>query len=217
MYMKYTNVALKEAELPSPSTAPSAVGTPHSAVLSLETRRRLVLESRARAFKVARRMLLSMGVVLSPTEAQSVADTALLEAASRYREVQGAQFFTYSFYFIKAEVRKVVKLERQSRRELEGNDSRAVGQDGGEGESPLNRVASEDALPDKVIELNHVRLLGFNAPGLLSDLERSLMRGVYVMDKSTEDVGLELGYSRGHAYALRKSAERKLRDYLREN
>jgi RNA polymerase sigma factor (sigma-70 family) len=217
MYMKYTNVALKEADLPSLSTASSAVGVPQSAQIPLESRKRLVLESRDRAFKVARRMLLSMGVVLSPTEAQSVADTALLEAASRYREVEGAQFFTYSFYFIKAEVRKVVKLERQSRRELEGNDNRNGASDGEEAESPLNRIASEEPLPDKVIELNNVRLLGFHAPGLLSDLERSLMRGVYVMDKSTEDIGAELGYSRGHAYALRKSAEKKLRDYLKEN
>lgn len=217
MYMKYTNVALKEAHTPSTSTSSSVVsGGDRGAHPSLESRKKLVLESRERAFKVARRMLISMGLVLSPTEMQSVADTALLEAASRYRQVEGAQFFTYSFYFIKAEVRKALKLERQSRRELEGSDNRSSCYDGEESASPFDQVASEDALPDKVVELNRVRMLGFNAPGLLSDLERALMRGVYVLDKPTEDIGAELGYSRGHAYAIRKSAERKLKNYLKE-
>jgi len=209
--MKYTNVASQEIE---------TTKSPNLAVvndLATTCREELVLSNRERAFKTIRRMLASMGVVMMACEMQSLADYALWESAIRYREVDGAQFFTYCFFFLKAEVRRTLQLENDSRRELEGNETVTLGADDGESLSPLESLACDKPSADKVVELNQVRRVVFETPGVLSDVEQSLMRGIYVDDKSVDEVADEMEYSRGHAYAIRKSAEGKIRNYLHEH
>jgi hypothetical protein len=117
----------------------------------------------------------------------------------------------------KGEIRRALHLESAARRELEGTDTTQSGAwDEREGFSNLEKLQCEAPLPDKVVELNRVRSVAFERSPLLSEVEQKIICGVYVYDMSVDDVADYLGYSRGHAYAIRKTAERKVRSFFRE-
>jgi RNA polymerase sigma factor (sigma-70 family) len=199
------------------STAALTPSTPYLTLVNGKSpaeREALVMEARPRAYRAARRMLLGVSRYMSPAEIQSIADFALWEAALRYDDSRGARFFTYSFFFIKGEIRRALKLESDARRELDGNDASAGFADEYESASPLERLQCEAPQPDQVVELNRVRAVAFEAPAILTAMEQQILRGVYVCDKSVDEIAVHLGYSRGHAYAMRKTAERKVRNYL---
>ena len=183
--------------------------------ISSQSRQELILENRQLAFRMVKSMLRRISVDLWPEEVQSIADMALCEAALRYQSVPGATFNTYSFYFLKAEIRKSLRLQMSARIESACNGvEESEGDDNFESTIESQVSAGTDSCPEHRAAMGEVRKFGFTKFGNLNKVERAIFVGTFVHEKTMSDMAKELGYSRGHLFAVRKSAEEKLRKVM---
>ncbi len=174
-----------------------------------------ILENRNAAHRMANRIVHSMGAFLSEDELTSAADYALCEAASRYRPVPQATFTTYLFYFLKGEVVKA--LNNTALATIVFNENSTFNcESEEEGNEEIESVPSdtEATCPEKLTYRTQLKLVCSNALRSLSSVEQKVIVDSHVREDSMDVIASRLGYSRGHLFAIRKIAERKMRHHF---
>lgn len=182
-------------------------------------REEFILEHRALALGLARRILRRWGAFLPADEIVSGADFALCEAAAKYVPQEGASFATYLFYFVKGQM---FRLLASARGDI-GEESRKPQEEG----DTLKRVALEApeladdefgadgshgaASPDEATYRGELRKLCAQALASLAPVESEVIVASRVGEEDMVGLAKRLGYSRGYLFAMRKAAERRLR------
>jgi RNA polymerase sigma factor (sigma-70 family) len=194
--------------------------------LSVEERNALIMKHREQAQRMACALLRRWGAHLTPDELTSAVDLALCEAALRYAPRPGAAFATYLFYFLKGEViRSLTAASGQSVEE--SHDARVNDDESGYHPSVEEELPSEDEAaqmsslqvkcPERETYLGELRAVCKDALAQLSTLERKIIVESHVEERDMVSMAKRLGYSRGHLFAIRKSAERKVRRHFEES
>jgi RNA polymerase sigma factor (sigma-70 family) len=181
---------------------------------SILERQELIEGNRDLAQRMSRAILRTFNARLDPEELISATDIALCEAASRYRPMKNATFSTYLYYFLKGAL--VRSIKQQTREVIESccteeelclHDETSTQQ---EQESISPRAQSPEAQTYK----EELRLLCQRGLAELTQVERSVLLESHVMELGMQEVADNLGYSRGHLFSIRKTAENKFRSYL---
>lgn len=185
--------------------------------LSAAEREHIILENREKAFRMARRVCHSAITTLSQDEIRSISDHALCEAALRYSPMPGATFLTYVFYFIKGEVRKALFINGHLGSEVEsihGEEREGLLEDD-RMEADYGLIAEEVKFSPEILTYQaQMRKSCKVALQKLSVIEQKVVLGALIGEQKMAHLAKELGYSRGHLFAIKKLAEEKMRLYL---
>lgn len=180
----------------------------------------LVLNHRETAFRLMRSMMRRWGFRLDRSEAQSIADMALCEAAKRFKPGHNATFVTYLFHFLRGAL--IAELKRQRRASLTMTLESSLSHVGDEGErrdiSPLESLpeaqntpeANRHESPEVSTYRDELKEYCEKALQLLTPLEREVVIGIHMNETKVAHFAREIGYSRGHVSELRRQAFKKL-------
>jgi RNA polymerase sigma factor (sigma-70 family) len=190
---------------------------------TVEQRNVFIMEHRALALGLARRILRRWGAFLPADEVLSGADLALCEAASKYVPQSGAEFSTYLYYFVKGQMFRLLANARgdigeESRKPQDDGDTlrrvsletEMMGDDDTVGEG-----ASSTLAPDESTFRAELRKICADALRELSAVERKVIVASRVEDEDMVGLAKSLGYSRGYLFAMRKAAEKRLKLHLK--
>ena len=179
-----------------------------------------ILKARERAHKLGFTLLRRWGCTMPREDVLSIVDLALCEAASRYQECPQAEFMSYAFYFIKGElIRTIAQRKKISVEILES----ALLREDDEQSSPFeNKLHAESSAiscdtPEKLSYRAQLRLACNQALSSISEAERAVLWASAVEERKMNHVAKKLGYSRGHLFAIRKSAVDNARKHLELN
>ena len=184
--------------------------------LDAAERERLVLEMREKAYHLARGLVRRWGVRVAAEDVRSASDLALCEAASRYLPRPDADFLTYLFYFIKGILARSLAGGKPSRRRGKAAHVRPQPHSIEHLSEWRDEIADETKrhCPECQAHLAEVRAQCRAALASLSPLESEVVVAVDLEDTKVAPLARRLGYSRGHLFSVRKSAQEKLRKRL---
>ena len=201
MFMKHTNsasISRDSVNGPLTTTNEDSKVTYHD----------IILANREVALKMAFGMVRRMGIEMSRDEITSLSDMAICEAALRYRPMPDASFSTYSYYFLKAEIRKELKmhlhatLENNAHPEFQSEDSSSE-----ESYVETRVSAKQEMCPERRLQAKEV----VRSLTVLNPVEQTILLSSVYQKKPISEMAQELGYSRGHLFAIKKLVERKVR------
>jgi RNA polymerase sigma factor (sigma-70 family) len=181
----------------------------------------LILENRDYGHRMARKILLSFGAHLHDDDLLSAADLALCEAASRYRPVPKASFTTYLYYFIKGEIirslkensritgRQAVVIQHKSDMESEYLEDKASLED-------VQEMHNQNDCPEYATYQSQLRHICHAVLSKLSMTEKTVIIESHIKEENMDMLSKRMGYSRCHLFAIRKTAEEKMRIHFDE-
>ena len=183
----------------------------------------LVLQHREIAWRLALRMVTRWGSRIEHEELRSLTDTALCEAASRYRYDAGAAFMTFFFYHLKGCLVKTIAA-RSKRNLLLVDDVETLlhktGRTVGEEATYRKEIAvaadycDEVSLEDAVVIRDLVNKCVL-ASSKLRGLDREIIQRVYINGEDLNSLPDSMGFSRGHIFRVRSRAIAKLKKMLK--
>lgn len=179
----------------------------------------LVISERARARKLAHHILNHWNATLDRDEFESVVDLALCEAARNFKPQHDVKFSTYLFYFLKGALIRSIAFSKKDRcipLDKEEHEQRSLlpAHELEEAAARQGYSFSSDGLTEKNVYLDELRQYCEKALRGLSELERTVVFRVHVLDFKLARVARDLGYSRGHISELRTKAFRKVREEM---
>lgn len=189
----------------------------------------LVLKYRTKARKLGRSILRGWHARLDLEEVDSIVDLSLCEAVRRFNPFKGASFMTFLFYHLKGNlIRAVANAAASHTIPLFAQDAEAV--ERGEREHfcghqlrglSSNEVAdaltSEDVpLPDEVVWRKQLTSKSSSACEKLDELEREIIKRLFVQEQQIMEIAATLGYSRCHISRVKKKALETLHQELKE-
>jgi RNA polymerase sigma factor (sigma-70 family) len=187
----------------------------------------LVIKYRLKARKLGRSILRRWHARLDIDEVDSIVDLSLCEAVKRFDPLKGASFMTFLFYHLKGNLVRAVAYAASStaipNAIAELSDSAF---DAGEGKKysngTLNALELAEAVssqgipqPDEALWRKELTTRSSSACEKLDDLEREIVKRIFVHEQQIIDIAAALGYSRCHISRVKKKALSILHDELR--
>ena len=188
----------------------------------------LIMKYRVKARKLGRSILRRWHSRMDLEEVDSIVDLSLCEAVKRFDPEKGASFMTFLFYHLKGNlVRAVTAAAAASSIPLaiaditemnafDGEDRARAKNMGFNAIEMAEAVTSQETMsPDEALwrkELNGKSALACEK---LDDLEREIVRRIFVQEQQIIDIAAALGYSRCHISRVKKKALDTLHDELR--
>jgi RNA polymerase sigma factor (sigma-70 family) len=160
-------------------------------------------------------------------EVDSLVDLSLCEAVKRFDPLKGASFMTFLFYHLKGNlVRAVASAAAASSLPVRLAEFGEAFSDEFDAESPIahgmnaveiaEAVTSQDSpLPDEALWKKQLNDCSSLACGKLDELEREIIKRIFVHEQQIIDIAAALGYSRCHISRVKKKALDTLHDELR--
>lgn len=188
----------------------------------------LILKYRLKARKLGRSILRRWHARMDLDEVDSLVDLSLCEAVKRFNPTKGASFMTFLFYHLKGNlVRSVAAAAASTSLPSgileEGATSRSEADLIGEmSVRSLNSadiaeaISSQDApQPDEALWRKELNSQSSLACEKLDDLEREIIKRIFIQEQQIMDIAASLGYSRCHISRVKKKALETLYDELR--
>ncbi len=179
----------------------------------------LILDNREKAHRMAYGILRGFGSTIDQDEIVSAADLALCEAASRYEPRPNACFTTYLYYFIKGEIVRSMQESARSAANAEAQKHALSAHESEHAQEVIDLEAShvdenKSSCPERIAYQDELRKMCRAAVAMLSDVERAVVLESHIEENPMLGIAKKLGYSRGHLFAIRKNAERKLKRHF---
>ncbi len=185
------------------------------------------MKYRIKGRKLGRSMLRRWNSRLDIDEVDSIVDLSLCEAVKRFDPTKGAGFMTFLFYHLKGNlIRAVTAATNNSAMSLafaellDGNgiDCEAAirANYGGITALEIAEAVSGQEVPQPDEALWKKELNGRSAEACekLDDLEREIVKRIFVQEQQIIDIAAALGYSRCHVSRVKKKALDTLHDEL---
>jgi RNA polymerase sigma factor (sigma-70 family) len=188
----------------------------------------LIMKYRVKGRKLGRSMLRRWHARMDLEEVDSIVDLSLCEAVKRFDPEKGASFMTFLFYHLKGNmVRAIISaaasnsiplaiaemLEASGLDEDGVTSNRSVGINASE---LAEAVTSQEALqPDEALWRKEMSDMSALACSKLDDLEREIVKRIFIQEQQIIDIAAALGYSRCHISRVKKKALDTLHDELR--
>jgi RNA polymerase sigma factor (sigma-70 family) len=187
----------------------------------------LIIKYRLKARKLGRSILRRWHSRLEIDEVDSIVDLSLCEAVKRFDPLKGASFMTFLFYHLKGNLCKAVAAAAAST-----SIPNAIAElsesafDNGErrpySNGTLNAIELAEAIssegipqPDEALWRKELSSQSSNACEKLDDLEREIVKRIFVHEQQIIDIAAALGYSRCHISRVKKKALNTLHEELR--
>jgi RNA polymerase sigma factor (sigma-70 family) len=220
-----TASAKKQVELRDLSLAES---DKLSRELPLYQQEALIMKYRVKARKLGRSILRRWHARMDLEEVDSIVDLSLCEAVKRFDPQRGASFMTFLFYHLKGNlVRAVIAAASTSAIPLAIADMVDTNpydtEDGARGKGAgLNAMELAEAIssqevpqPDEALWRKEMSDMSALACSKLDDLEREIVKRIFIQEQQIIDIAAQLGYSRCHISRVKKKALDTLQDELR--
>jgi RNA polymerase sigma factor (sigma-70 family) len=166
---------------------------------------KLILSSRESARRMTIRMLAHYRFRLDHQELQSLVDLSLCEAAKKFRPGLGATFVTFSFYYIKGNLLRIIDSAVRSSN---------VGVLTEDGNIPDDREPFFEENPGIALEKKESSACLREALGVLTTLQRRIIESIFFEDQSATTVARNMRLSRGHVSRLKSAALKTISMYL---
>lgn len=186
----------------------------------------LILKYRAKARKLGRSILRRWHSRMDLDEVDSIVDLSLCEAVKRFDPFKGASFMTFLFYHLKGNLVRAVASAAASTAipnaiaELT-ESAFADGERINYSNVALNAIELAEAvssqgvpLPDEALWRRELTAKSSSACEKLDDLEREIVKRIFVHEQQIIDIAAALGYSRCHISRVKKKALSTLHDEL---
>jgi RNA polymerase sigma factor (sigma-70 family) len=186
----------------------------------------LIMKYRAKARKLGRSMLRRWHARMDLDEVDSIVDLSLCEAVKRFDPYKGASFMTFLFYHLKGNlVRSVTQAAAATAIPLAfaelANSAFSDEEHGPQVTLPINAIELAEALssqdiplPDEAVWKKELHSKSLDACDKLDDLEREIVKRIFVHEQQIIDIAAALGYSRCHISRVKKKALDTLHDEL---
>jgi RNA polymerase sigma factor (sigma-70 family) len=187
----------------------------------------LIVKYRIKGRKLGRSMLRRWNSRLDIDEVDSIVDLSLCEAVKRFDPTKGAGFMTFLFYHLKGNlIRAVTTAAANSSMSLafaellEGNvvdceDAIRANYGGITALEIAEAVSSQEVpQPDEALWKKELNGRSAEACEKLDDLEREIVKRIFVQEQQIIDIAAALGYSRCHVSRVKKKALDTLHDEL---
>ena len=155
---------------------------------------------------------LAMGFRLPENQSRELIQegtVGLLEAAERYDYHKGVAFSLFAVHRIRG--RMLDYLEREYGKRTLSLDSETVT---GSGISWAECLVSGEVSPVESVEREFLSTKVLEAMDRLPANEQKVLSGIYLDDKSANDLAADIHVSTGHVYRLQKKAVRRVRGML---
>ncbi len=188
----------------------------------------LVMKYRAKARKLGRSMLRRWHSRMELDEIDSIVDLSLCEAVKRFDPYKGATFMTFLFYHLKGNlVRAVAQAAAATAIPLAfselANAAFADEDSAVQVTLPINAIELAEALssqdipqPDEAFWKKELHSKSIGACEKLDELEREIVKRIFVHEQQIIDIAAALGYSRCHISRVKKKALDTLHGELSE-
>ncbi|MFN4896462.1 MAG: sigma-70 family RNA polymerase sigma factor [Pseudomonadota bacterium] len=187
----------------------------------------LIIKYRAKARKLGRSILRRWHSRMDLEEVDSLVDLSLCEAVRRFDASKGASFMTFLFYHLKGNLVRAVASAAASAA-IPNAIAELTESAFTDGERPqysnvaLNAVELAEAVssqgipqPDEALWRKELTTKSSSACDKLDDLEREIVKRIFVHEQQIIDIAAALGYSRCHISRVKKKALSTLHDELR--
>lgn len=188
----------------------------------------LILKYRLKARKLGRSILRRWHARMDLDEVDSLVDLSLCEAVKRFNPNKGASFMTFLFYHLKGNLVRSVAAAAASTSLPSGVlDEGAMSRSEVEliGEMSVRSlntadiaeaISSQDApQPDEALWRKELNSQSSLACEKLDELEREIIKRIFIQEQQIMDIAASLGYSRCHISRVKKKALETLYDELR--
>jgi RNA polymerase sigma factor (sigma-70 family) len=187
----------------------------------------LIVKYRLKARKLGRSILRRWHSRMDLDEVDSIVDLSLCEAVKRFNPLKGASFMTFLFYHLKGNlVRSVASAAATSSLPVRLAEFGEAFSDAFDAETPIahgmnaveiaEAVTSQDSpLPDEALWKKQLNDCSSLACAKLDELEREIIKRIFVHEQQIIDIAAALGYSRCHISRVKKKALDTLHDELR--
>lgn len=199
-----------------------------SGELPLHQQEALIIKYRIKARKLGRSILRRWHARMDLEEVDSIVDLSLCETVKRFDPQRGASFMTFLFYHLKGNlVRAVIAAASTSAIPLAFADMAETnpydGDEAGRGRGMgLNAIELAEAIssqevlqPDEALWRKEMSDMSALACSKLDDLEREIVKRIFIQEQQIIDIAAQLGYSRCHISRVKKKALDTLQDELR--
>jgi len=188
----------------------------------------LIMKYRAKARKLGRSMLRRWHSRMELDEIDSIVDLSLCEAVKRFDPYKGATFMTFLFYHLKGNlVRAVAQAAAATAIPLAfselANAAFADEDSAVQVTLPINAIELAEALssqdipqPDEAFWKKELHSKSIGACEKLDELEREIVKRIFVHEQQIIDIAAALGYSRCHISRVKKKALDTLHGELSE-
>ncbi len=188
----------------------------------------LIMKYRAKARKLGRSMLRRWHSRMELDEIDSIVDLSLCEAVKRFDPYKGATFMTFLFYHLKGNlVRAVAQAAAATAIPLAfselANAAFADDDSAVQVTLPINAIELAEALssqdipqPDEAFWKKELHSKSIGACEKLDELEREIVKRIFVHEQQIIDIAAALGYSRCHISRVKKKALDTLHGELSE-
>lgn len=189
------------------------------------TSEELILAYRVKARKLARSILRRWHSRIDQQEVESIVDLSLCEAVKRFDTTRGASFMTFFYYHLRGNlIRAISSAANQFTVPIADQDS-----SGNEDSNWMNRgiiggvnaADVADALngggpssPDEQLLKQELIDLSLKACDNLEELERQVIRSLYLGEEQVAEVAKKYGYSRCHISRVKRRGLENLFDKL---
>jgi RNA polymerase sigma factor for flagellar operon FliA len=187
----------------------------------------LVMKYRIKARKLGRSILRRWNARLDLDEVDSIVDLSLCEAVTRFDPRRGAGFMTFLFYHLKGNLVRAVTVAAANSSTMlafaeliegHGFECEEAIRSNNSGISALEiaeAVSSQEApAPDEALWRKELQGRSAEACEKLDDLEREIVKRIFVHEQQIIDIAASLGYSRCHVSRVKKKALDTLHDEL---
>lgn len=188
----------------------------------------LIMKYRPKARKLGRSMLRRWHSRMELDEIDSIVDLSLCEAVKRFDPYKGASFMTFLFYHLKGNlVRSVAQAAAATAIPLAfselANSAFSDEDPVTQVTLPINAIELAEALssqdipqPDEAFWKKELHFKSLGACEKLDELEKEIVKRIFVHEQQIIDIAAALGYSRCHISRVKKKALDTLHGELSE-
>jgi RNA polymerase sigma factor (sigma-70 family) len=187
----------------------------------------LIIKYRTKAQKLGRSILRRWHSRMDIEEVDSIVDLSLCEAVKRFNPQKGASFMTFLFYHLKGNLVRAVSSAASAT--AIPNAIAELSESGFLDGEPrhystgvINAIELAEAVssqglpqPDEALWRKELTTKSSTACEKLDDLEREIVKRIFVHEQQIIDIAAALGYSRCHISRVKKKALSTLQDELR--
>ena len=180
----------------------------------------MILEHRQKGAYMAKSILKRWRVHIPAEELGSIVDYTICEAAARFDAKHGASFVTFLHYYLKGNLARTIASRVQDSNQLKSFDQSAGYFVEKTNQSSAHPLVSDGSsgLHSNIPEVNILRKEQiercYQALSCLNNIEREVMRGVFVEGRSILEMSKELGFSRCHLSRKKTKILKRLRSLM---
>lgn len=181
-------------------------------------REELIITHRPNAIKMAQSILKKWEVALHKDDIQSAADTALCEAAARYKPNHGAQFTTYLFYFVKGALYHEISFQKRGHSVQFASDVDHINHVDALDMHVAEQVSHEEVdtltcyqTPEVHSYQAELRVIIDRILESLSEVESTTLVNSFIYEDTMQSIAKDMNYSRSYIFSIRNNAVRKVK------